>query len=162
MNNSQNCARFDANVDNINRLTEPKGLYNFILPQYTKQAFINGYISYYSQKINIDRNINVIINNNSFTLKTWKKDEEVEFSCKFVKWSALNDCAIFISGSGGKSDTMTIYPSVDIQKYSGRVAYDDYERSSVEFNLHWNDESDNFIFFLSKFDFTNIHYNPPE
>jgi hypothetical protein len=84
----------------------------------------------------------------------------VKFSYEIGKWSALNDCAIFISGSGGLVYPMTINPDINIENYYGSIKYTiGYERPSVDITLNWGDEvEDEFLFFLSMFDFTNIDY----
>jgi hypothetical protein len=161
MDNSQNCDFFDASVNDANLLTEPQLFYNFILPHYTKQAFINGLISDFLKVAG--NNMSIIINNNSFILNQQKNDEKVKTSYEFVKWSALNDSAIFISGSGGKSFAMIMYPEAYIESYYGRIQYTTgYERPDTKFNLDYHNEGDaSFSFFLSKFDFTNIRYSAP-
>jgi hypothetical protein len=69
-NNSQNCNYFVANIDETtDQLTEPQDFYNFILPHYTKQAFINGIISHFSLEVKDADGVNVIITNNLITLK---------------------------------------------------------------------------------------------
>jgi hypothetical protein len=87
-------------------------------------------------------------------------DEIFHLSIKFLKWTALNDCAIYVDGGSGSGYTSEwkINPDVSNVNYDTEVDFvDEYSTPNVNFDMEW--ETDNeFLFSTSVFDFTNIIY----
>jgi hypothetical protein len=81
--------------------------------------------------------MNIIVNSNLITLELWSEDLAVKYSYKIVKWNALNDCALYIYGSGSVAVHTTINPETDIEEYFGGIKnITGYERPLINFDLH--------------------------